>query len=76
MNIKAVPFVSLSPEMLCIGNRFLLTKNIVMLNIQIKISRITPQKDIIYLPNYQRGKTLKEEKLINPKTSKKGGKSF
>lgn len=30
MNAKAVPFVGLSPEMLIIGNEFLLTKDLVI----------------------------------------------
>lgn len=80
MNAKTVSFVELCPRMLTIGNGFLLTKDLIMLNIHIKISRITTIIKGYYisskLPRGEKLKERKRKKINQSKKGKKGGKTF
>lgn len=67
MNAKTVAFVELSPRMLCISIGFLLTEDLILLNMHIKISRITT--NIGYTFQTTRGRkieTEREKKSMNP----------
>lgn len=77
---KTVPIVELCPKMLSIGNGFLLTKDLIMLNIHIKFSRITTNiKGYSISSKLPKGGKLKErkrKKSTNPKKARKEEKLF
>lgn len=67
-------------RMLSIGNGFLLTKDLIMLKMHIKISRIATNIKGYYIPStLPKGGKLKErkrKKINQSKKGKKGGKTF